>query len=95
MDQDTTTQDAQTPVAAVAAKQMVKIRTIRECLIGDKIVPGNTEVMATEEEAAEYCDKKFQGYHPFYGHMPEIGPLMGNVSNPLERRDLVRAVRVL
>jgi hypothetical protein len=57
------------------------------------VVAGNT-VMVSEEEAKELCDRKWNGFHPFYGTMPEIGPLMEGAPNPLERRKIARAVRV-
>lgn len=50
-----------------AEVKKVKIRTIRPCMIDGKIVPENQEVMATPEEAAEFCDKKFKGGYAFEG----------------------------
>lgn len=81
---------AEAPKAKV---KTVKIQVLRDCakFNGEILKPG-TIVNVSEEEAAMLCDTKFTGYHPFYGHMPQIGPLME--SNPLERKELVRAKRV-
>lgn len=78
---------------AAQAATMVKIKTLRECVIGGKIVPVGQIVMATPEEAAEYCDKGFEGFMPFYGNKPEIGMLDGG-ADPLARKSIYRAVRV-
>lgn len=78
-----------------------KIKLLRECLIDGMIQPVGMECQVTEAVAKEFCDRKIRGYHPFYGYMPEIGPLMDEVMsgqptvpNMLDRRQIVRAVRV-
>jgi hypothetical protein len=98
--------EATTP-AAEAAKpvKMVKIKALRDVQVNrgtkdERIVLPGTICMVTEEEAKDLCDTKFRGYHPFYGNMPEIGPLMGigvdgaPLPNPLDRKMIARAVRV-
>lgn len=92
--------------AAPAAKKLVKIKILRDCAVGTifnedgsiKVagqvkLPG-TICEVTEKEAAELCDTYYHGYHPFYGTMPEIGPLLGDVPNPLVRKKIARAARV-
>lgn len=81
-------------------EKKVKIRVLRDCMVGDMIYTPGTIVEATESQAAELCDKGFDGYQPYYGYAPEIGPLMGvdskgqAIPNPLERRKIYRAERV-
>lgn len=84
----------QKDAAAQAASKKIKIKVLRDCMVDGQIRLPGTVLEASEEEAAMLCDTKFTGYHPFYGTMPEIGPLMDGLPNPLERRELVRAVRV-
>ncbi len=79
--------------AAIAAKN-IKIKILRDCKIDGQIrLPGH-ELLVSEADAKEFCDKTFPGYHPFYGHMPEIGGLMGDMANPLDRKKITRAVRI-
>lgn len=75
-------------------ERTIKVKAIREFEIDKKLIKPGQEVLLSEEEAVEFCDRVFSGYHPFYGYMPEIGPLMEGGPNPLERKQLVRAVRV-
>lgn len=73
----------------------VKIKVIRPIEIDKKIFSPNAEVMVTEEEAKEYCDKTFAAYHPFHGYMPHTEGLQDEgVHNPLSRKQIVRAVRL-
>jgi hypothetical protein len=82
----------------------VKIKTLRAINVGTALEPMIVEpgqiIKVTEAQAKEFCDRKFAGYHPFYGYMPEIGPLMGDdvdgkpIPNPMERKKLARAVRI-
>lgn len=104
----------QTAPAATAAKaeKKVKIKILRDCIVGtvlnedgsikklgDVKLPG-TICEAPEWEAKMLCDTVFLGHHPFYGTMPEIGPLMGvddngkPLPNPLARKQIRRAIRV-
>lgn len=76
-----------------ADKRTVKCRVLREFEIDKQLQRVGSIVMLTEDEAKEFCDRKFAGYHPFYGYMPEIGPLMEG-ENPLQRKEIVRAERV-
>lgn len=82
------------PAAQAATAKKVKIKLLRDAMIGKNIELAGTVHVVDEATAKELCDKKFPGYHPFYGTMPEIGPLMGDVPNPLVRKEIVRAVRV-
>lgn len=81
-------------------KSKVKIKLLRECMIDKQIRPVGSVHMVDEEVAKEFCDRKVSGYPPYYGYMPEIGPLMGEdetgkaLPNPLEKRSIVRAIRV-
>lgn len=78
---------------AEVKEKKVKIKALRDCArMNGEIISAGQVVFVTEEEAKILCDTKFKGYHPFYGHMPQIGPLME--SNPLERKELVRAQRL-
>lgn len=94
---ETTTE---TPKEEVKAKAKVKIKLLRECLVGKNICRVGSVHTVDEEIAKEFCDRKIPGYMPFYGYMPEIGPLMGEdetgkpFPNPLERKTVVRAIRV-
>lgn len=79
-------------------KPTVKVRAIRPFeIVREKAIvrvePGR-EALLTEAEAVEFCDTKWTGYHPFYGYMPEFGPLLENQPNPLARKQIVRAERV-
>lgn len=76
----------------IASSGKVKIQIVRASLIGEVIHEPGQIVEVSEAVATELCDKTFQGYHPFYGHMPEIGPLLE--ANPLQRKQIVKAVRV-
>lgn len=78
----------------VKEAKTVKIKVLRDCIVDEQIRLPGTVIMASESEAKELCDIKYRGYHPFYGTMPEIGPLMGDAPNPLGRKEIVRAVRV-
>lgn len=84
----------QDAAAEAAPVKMVRIKVLRDCMASGEIRLPGTIVEVTEKEAQTLCDTKYKGYHPFYGTMPEIGPLMGDIPNPLGRRELVRAVRV-
>lgn len=77
-------------VAATSRK--IKMRAIRACLIGENIIEPGNEFMASEDEAKMLEEPK-PGYFPFYGYMPEIGPLMDG-NNPLDRKQLTRAERI-
>lgn len=90
----------QTTAPAPAREANVKIKLLRACYINGQIVQPGQTVMVTKEEAAEFCDRSFKGYNPFYGYAPEIGGLMGEdemgkpLPNPLDRKTIVRATRV-
>lgn len=81
------------PVNTVG-ERTIKVKAVREFEIDKKLVKVGQEVLVNESEAVEFCDTKFSGYHPFYGYMPEIGPLLEDAPNPLQRKQIVRAVRV-
>lgn len=86
------------PLPEVAEERTVKVKCIREFDIVEgkktRTVRPNEIVLLTESEAKNFCDRKFAGYHPFYGYMPEIGPLMEDSANPLQRKKIARAERV-
>lgn len=74
-------------------EKRVKIKLLRDCLVGKEIIKAGNVVMATEAEAAEFCDKVITGYPQYYGYRPELLLEPGQV-DPLARKDIVRAVRV-
>lgn len=78
-----------------AAPKKVKIKLLRDCLIGPaaEIIKAGNIVEVTAAEAAEFCDKSFTGYAPYYGYQPEM-LIEDGQPNPLARKDIVRAVRV-
>lgn len=78
------------PAAPVA--KSVKIKLLRECLIGKEIKKIGTVISVDEELAKELCDTKFKGYPPFYGYKPSFDGLMEG--DPLAEKKIVRAVRV-
>ncbi len=90
--------DDQTPAAdaakATKKEKMVRVKVLRDVMAGGEIRLPGTVLEVSETEAKELCDVTFRGYHPFYGMMPEIGALMGDVPNPLQRKQIARAVRV-
>ena len=83
---------AQTQETKEVAKKQ-KIRLLQDCYIGDNLVRSGTEVEVDQDIAAEFCDKTFDGYHPFYGNQPEMVMAPGEF-NPLARKKIVRAVRI-
>lgn len=89
-----------TEVKPEAKGKKIKIKLLRDCLIGTEIMRAGTVQMVDEATAAEFCDRKFKGYDPYYGYKPEIGPLMGvdehghPLPDPLLAKTIVRAVRV-
>lgn len=85
--------EAKQPVAKVDGR-IVKIRALREIEIDKKLILAGKEVLVTEDEATEFCDRSFDGYIPCYGYLPEMGPLLEGGNNPLDRKKIVRAVRV-
>lgn len=69
----------------VASSKMVKIQAVESIMVGKQMVAPGAVVMATEEEAAEYCDRRFEGP---YSHT-------GETTDPTPRRSVtVRAKRV-
>ena len=82
-------------------KEKVKIKLNRDASVGGQIRKAGTVVMTTETEAKKLCNREFDGYHPCYGYLPEIGPLMDDgtpgsaeAPNPLARKKITRATRV-
>jgi hypothetical protein len=79
------------------AEQKVETKKTKIKLLADAMIDGELRgpgyvAEVSDEVAKELCDRTFDGYHPFYGTKPEIGPLMA--SDPLARQKLVRAVRI-
>ena len=78
--------------AAKEEVKKIKIKLLQDCCFdGVNILKAGVVVEVDEATAAEFCDRKFEGYMPFYGYMPEMvlqGP------SPLDRQVLTRAVRV-
>lgn len=52
--------------------KLVKIKTLRDIMVGDQIIKPDQEVMVTEEQAKEFCDKTFTGPHQFRGERDEV-----------------------
>ncbi len=92
-----------------AEEASVKVRAIRNFAIdrldpktgklASRIVNCQQEVFLTPDEAKEMCDRKFEGYIPVYGYVPETfnGMLLEGVNlgyDPMARQQIVRAVRV-
>jgi hypothetical protein len=77
-----------------APEKKVKIKLLRDAIVNGSTLRAGAIVETDEKTAAELCDRGLPGYHPFYGTMPEIGPLMGDSPNPLERKKIFRAMRV-
>lgn len=95
MDQNQPTQPTTTePKVEQAPVKMAKLRVLRDVIIAGQIRKPGDVVECTEEEAQAVLGLKHKAYHPCYGYLPEIGPLMEGGANPLARKELVRAERV-
>jgi hypothetical protein len=84
--------------AAVAQEEekkekKVKIKLLRDCMIGEQIEPANSIHMVSEARAKELCDKSFPAYEPYYGNKPGIVGIEGQ-ADVLARQKIVRAVRI-
>jgi hypothetical protein len=62
------------------------IRAIAPASLGGKIINPGTKVMVSEEDAKEFCDKKFEGYS-----QEGFG---GTATRPFPKDHIVRAKRV-
>lgn len=100
MGEETTQPPAEAKTEKPAGK--VRIKLLRRCLINKRLCEKGTEHMVSEDIAKELCDRKVAGYHPVYGYLPEVGPLMTEeysgqpaMNNPMDRKQIVRAVRVV
>jgi hypothetical protein len=76
-----------------AAPKNIKILLRRDARVNGKICKAGTTHMVDAEQAEMLC-KEMPGYYPFYGHMPEVGPLLGGLPNPLAVNKFSRATRV-
>lgn len=85
------------PPAVVEVDRKVKVKAVRafEHPYTKKVIEPNMETLLSEDEAKVFCDEKFDGYHPFHGYMPYTdGLLDGEQQSPLQRKQIVRAVRI-
>ncbi len=86
------------PDAVDVNARTVRVKALRAFEIaegkGFKIINGGQEALLTEAEAKEFCDRKFTGYMPFYGYMPDLADILTEGPNPLARKEIVRAIRI-
>ena len=78
---------------AEAPVKKIKIKLLRDAKVNGKIMPPGTICEVDEKTATLLCDKKYKGYHPFYGNKPEIAHLNDGV-DLLDRKAITRAVRI-
>lgn len=79
----------------VKKAKKVKIKAIRSIQVGGHIHEPGSIVEVTEDEAKEFCDRKFAGYMPFYGTKPESNAMLNEgAPDPLATKQIVRAKRV-
>jgi len=77
------------------AEKKVKIKTLRAIQIDGNIIEAGKVIEVTEAQAAEFCDRKFAGYMPFYGNKPEGTAFLGDSGHdPLGTKQISRAERV-
>lgn len=62
---------------------MVKIKTLRPIMVKGEILPENTTIDVSEQDAKDFCDTKFDAPSTNLGHQPSL--FKGSIS---------RAVRV-
>lgn len=74
------------------ASKQVKIKLLRDCVIGKDVKKAGSFCEVDEEIAKEYCDKSFDGYMPIYGYAPQA--VETETENAMARRKIFRAERV-
>lgn len=77
--------EAKSQMVQPEAKKKVKIKALRAIWIGDKTLAPGAETLVDEEDAIEFCDRKFDCGYSFTGER-------GIAS--AEKHVIVRAVRV-
>lgn len=87
------TEQQNEPAKEMKKEKKVKIELIRPCIIEGQI-QNTGQFLVSEDEAKEFCDRKFKGPTQYYGTRENVDPLTGQPEPSVKAVEIVRAKRI-